>query len=498
MKNKVTFINMLSGLFLQACTIISGFILPRIILNNFGSDVNGLVASITQFLSYISLVEGGVGAVVVANLYKPLVNRNNDEISVVIKTANKFYKSISIIFIVYSILLSVIYPLLFDTVFSFEYIGTLTIIIAIGTTVQYMFAINMRNLLNADKKAYIVNIIQGLTVIMNLILSIITVSLVPNIHLIKFITVVLYCIQPIVFKFYIDSHYAIDKNALVDDLLLKERWNGFAINTAAFVHNCTDIAVLTIFTDLKTVSVYSVYALVVNGIKQLLQSLYSGINPTIGHAYALGNNEKINEKMNLYEFVVLFSASIFFTLTALLITPFVMAYTKGITDANYYQPAFGLLFVISEAIYLVKMPHLNLAYVANKFKEITFPAYIEAALNITISVILVFKYGLIGVSIGTIVAMLYRMIFHVYYTEKLIKGRKQSVFYRKLIVIIAVTFVSYLLCVSVAPISNYEIVTWTIHALIYGIIIMLLNVICAFLFFKAELKYCINYLRKNK
>ncbi len=53
----------------------------------------------------------------------------------------------------------------------------------------------------------------------------------------------------------------------------------------------------------------------------------------------------------------------------------------------------------------MKFPHLNLAYAANKFKEITVPAYIEALLNIVISVILVHKFGLVGVAVGTIVGM---------------------------------------------------------------------------------------------
>ena len=71
MKNKVTLVNMISSLALQVCTIISGFIIPKIILSYFGSDVNGLISSLNQFLSYISLLEGGVTGVVAANLYKP-------------------------------------------------------------------------------------------------------------------------------------------------------------------------------------------------------------------------------------------------------------------------------------------------------------------------------------------------------------------------------------------------------------------------------------------
>ena len=42
---------------LQFVTIISGFIIPRIILTTFGSEVNGLVSSLNQFLNYINLLK---------------------------------------------------------------------------------------------------------------------------------------------------------------------------------------------------------------------------------------------------------------------------------------------------------------------------------------------------------------------------------------------------------------------------------------------------------
>ena len=64
--------NAISSLALQLATIAQGLILPKLILGAFGSEVNGLVSSITQFLSFISLLEGGLGAVVLAELYGPI------------------------------------------------------------------------------------------------------------------------------------------------------------------------------------------------------------------------------------------------------------------------------------------------------------------------------------------------------------------------------------------------------------------------------------------
>ena len=91
----ITLINTIFSLLLQIVTIISGFIIPRLILKTFGSDVNGLVSSLNQFLSYISLIEGGLTGVVLASLYKPLEEKNYNKVSGIVKATNKFFKKYS-------------------------------------------------------------------------------------------------------------------------------------------------------------------------------------------------------------------------------------------------------------------------------------------------------------------------------------------------------------------------------------------------------------------
>ena len=80
MRSKLLKLNTITSLAYQIIAIICGFILPRQILNAFGSDVNGLVNSITQFLQFIGFLELGVGAVVESSLYKPLADHDNKTI----------------------------------------------------------------------------------------------------------------------------------------------------------------------------------------------------------------------------------------------------------------------------------------------------------------------------------------------------------------------------------------------------------------------------------
>lgn len=496
MKNKTTLLNMISGLILQFFTLVSGFVLPKIILIYFGSEVNGLVSSLNQFLSYITLVEGGITGVIIANLYKPIVDHDNYKISSVLVTADRFYKKIGALFIAYSVILSIAYPLYFKTEFKFSYVCSLTLILSLTLLIQYMFSLTLKTILNADKKGYIVNFTQTLIVICNVVIALISVGVYPSIHILKLISGFLFILQPLIFGKYAKKNYRINWKVEPDNSLIQSRWNGFAINLAAFIHNSTDITVLTFLASLKIVSIYSVYCLVSKGIKQLIESCLSGISHTIGQAYARKDWKELNQKLDIYEYVVFVLVFSLFTVAALLITPFVLLYTKGIVDTDYNQPLFGVLLVISEALYLVKLPHLNLAYTANKFKEITLPAYIEAILNIVISVVLVRKFGLIGVAIGTIVGMTYRMIFHVYYTSRIVPERVQSIFYRKLFLFSVGSVIGFVICHRMLPFTNITVESWVIHAVLYCIVIGIILFGISLLFFKQEMKFFAKYIRR--
>ncbi len=160
MKNRRTLINTLSSLLLQIVTIVSGFIIPRLLLKSFGSEVNGLISSLNQFLNYITLVEGGLNAVILASLYKPLSQNDENKINSIISAADRFYKKISLIFIVYTVILGTVYPLLVKNSFGWSYIFSLTLILSINLFSQYCFSITWRTFLKADKKVYVVSIVQ--------------------------------------------------------------------------------------------------------------------------------------------------------------------------------------------------------------------------------------------------------------------------------------------------------------------------------------------------
>lgn len=58
-KNKRVVLNIISNLSYEAVKIVFGFVLPRLYLVNFGSDVNGLDSTIKNIFAYLALLEAG-------------------------------------------------------------------------------------------------------------------------------------------------------------------------------------------------------------------------------------------------------------------------------------------------------------------------------------------------------------------------------------------------------------------------------------------------------
>ena len=134
-------LNTALSLLYQVVSIVCGFILPRVLLTAFGSETNGLVSSIAQFLGFISLCECGVGAVVQSALYKPLAEQDHTQISKIYISSQRFFRKIAYILLVYTLGLLAVYPWITLDAFDFAYTAVLILIMSISSFAQYYFGI---------------------------------------------------------------------------------------------------------------------------------------------------------------------------------------------------------------------------------------------------------------------------------------------------------------------------------------------------------------------
>lgn len=473
----------------QAASIICGFVLPRLILEKFGSETNGLVNSITQFLSLITFLELGVGQVVKSALYKPLSDKNKEKISAIYSSANKFFRRIALIFLCYVIGLAALYPLFAHTGFSWVFTATLILAISISSFARYYFGIVDGLLLTADQRGYILYTSQTIAILLNTIVAAALMIFGGNIHMVKLATSIIYLCRPFVVRLYVNKKYSIDRKIEYEGEPITQKWNGIAQHVAAVILEGTDNVVLTVFSTMTNVSIYSVYHLAVNGVKTLFTSMMNGVQSLLGELWAIQDEKRLSEFFSLVEWGIHSLTVMVFSCTGLLMIPFVKIYTLGVHDAEYLQPVFSVLIVAANAFHCLRMPYNMMILAAGHYKQTQSNYIIAAVMNIGISIAVVKFYGLIGVAVGTLIAMLYQTIWMAIYTNKHLIKRGYVVMIKQFLVDI-ITTLATVFAASAVLIETNTVIDWVINGIIsVGI--------SAVVFFAINLIFYRNYLKQT-
>lgn len=498
MNNKKLIKNIIISLMQQVVIIICGFILPKEIIEAYGSSTNGLINSITQFLTYISIVEAGVGAVIKYLLYKPIAERNKNDIEKILISAQSFYRKIALIFLVYIITLCIIYPQIVSNDYDINFTRRLIVIIAISSFVEYLTGVIYALFLQANQQKYIISIIQTISLILNTIVTILLIKMGYSIIIVEIVSSCIFIIRPIIQKIYVEKKYKIKVAKSVGKYVIKQKRDAFAHQLAYVVHNTIDVFLITIFLGTLQVSVYMIYRLVVEGIKKFVRTIMSGVDDFFGNIFAKEEYEEMNRKFTMYEFIYFTIITILYNLCLVLIIPFVSIYTKGIVDTNYYQPIFAIILTLSEFIWAIRYPVNQLINTVGHFKQTKNMALLEAGINLLISIVLINKLGLLGVAIGTFVAMLIRGIYMIYYFSKNILKRSIKIDLKFIVIIIIETIILTaigLICNGKIVLNNY--IEWVLFAGIYGIFTTIFVISINIILNKKLSKEMFNYLKEK-
>lgn len=496
-RKKRLLLNTGAGLIKQVITVICGFILPRYILRYYGSSVNGLVSSITHFLSFISLLDMGVGAVVQANLYKPLANKDKRQISLIAKASERFFRRLGYIFIGYILVLCFIMPEMVDDSFGNWYVISLLVIISISTLAQYLFGMTYQLLLNADQRAYVQLTMQIGTMVLNTVLAVILMRAGASIHLVKLMTAAVFVLRPLGQLLYVRRHYDIDHSIRVVGEPIQQKWNGFSQHMASVVCTNIDVVTLTLFSTLENVSIYSVYFHVANGVEQIVMMAATGLESLFGNMIAKNETKKLLNTFQAVEWITHAGVTLLFTFTGIIIVPFISVYTKGITDANYIVPLFGMLLVTAYGAQCLRTPYFKVIKAAGHFKQTQNGAYISAGLNIVITMALVFRFGLIGAAIGTLAAMLYHTCYFVWYLRKNILQRSAGYFFMFLLTDSAVALISFFLTKRFTM-ASISYTAWILYACKVFPVVLLVSAAINLIFYRKNAKMLLNMLKRRE
>lgn len=463
MENRYLTWNTMSSLIYQITAIISGFIVPRLILQSYGSEVNGLISSIMQFLSFIVFLEMGVGAVVQQALYKPVAEKDFIKTSEIMTSADKFFRRLGRITLFYILILMIFYPSLVSDEFGFLYTAALIFAMSINTVSQYFFGIVNSNLISANQHGYIQYNLQTGTLVLNTLACIVLIYAGASIHFVKLTTSLIYLMRPVLLHLYVHKNYRLNRRIQYKEEPIKQKWNGVAQHIASIILESTDIIVLTIFTTLNDVSIYSVYYLVLSGVKRLFFSLTDGIGTLMGKLWAKQDEKVLRIYFLWMEWLMHNIALFIFGCTITLILPFVEVYTLGLEDVNYIVPIFSFIITLATAVHCLYIPYITMILASGHFKQTQKYFFVAAFMNILISIIAAVRWGLVGVATGTLVAFSYHTVWmSIYNTKFLLKGTGKNT--AKQFIVDGIIFITGVLASRFIHLEEVSYISWMIMA----------------------------------
>lgn len=480
--------NIISMAISESAAMLSSLILPRLILTHYGSAYNGIASSAAQFLSLISVLTLGVTASTRVALYKTLAANDCNGTSSIVRATEKYMRKIAAILMIYILGLAALYPIIVKTGFSYYDVALIILITGLSSFAEYFFGITYRTLLLADQSVYISNIFNTISTILSLVVAVLLINVGCSFQIVKLGAALVHIVKLILQNQYVTRHYKLDKKCKPDLSAIEGRKDAMTHALANIVHDNTDIVVLTLFADVKTVSVYTIYNLVMSALKKIQLVFNTGTEPIFGNMWAKGEAKKLKSTLEFYEFTSAMFCSIFFSTTLITILSFVKIYTHGVTDIEYIRPVYALVISIATAVQIIRTPYVSFIGGIGHYKQTKNAAIFEAVTNLSLSIILINIIGIGGVAIGTFAANLIRTLHYGFYIDNHVIKRGKWKFLGKIIWAfgnIFVLYIVYYLLFKNVIINGW--VNWIVFAAIVFLISILFTVLSSLIFYRNDL-----------
>lgn len=490
MRTKKAIKNIATSLIYQIVSIVCGLIAPRLILSAFGSTYNGVISSANQLLGVVSFLTIGIAGSTRVALYKSLAKKDLLETSRIVKSNKNYMRKVAICVIVYAIVLMILYPYISHNDLPNSEIAILIGILSLSTFGEYFFGLTNSTLLAADQSSYIANIINIFARIANTIAIVLLIRRNCSVFVVYLASSLVFFISPAIMNYVVIRKYKLIRNCEPDDSAIKQRGAVAFHSIANIIHSNTDLVILTLFTDAKVISVYTVYYLVVGKIKSLMHVFTTGMEAAFGDMWVKGEYENLNRNFNTYEFLLYLFCTIVFSCVGLLILPFLLRYTKGINDVEYIRPTLALLITITEGMFCIRQPYLTLVQATGNYEATKKGAMLEAIINIITSVVLVNLIGINGVIVGTLIANLFRTTQYAIFSYKYILHKSLGVAVKKFIFTILTSAMIVLLCTFMNKMIVFSLnwTGWIIQGFITVGIAISIGLISSCCFYRAEIK----------
>lgn len=434
--------NIISAFVYQLMTLVLGIAIPRLVLVSLGSEANGLVNSVNQVIVYLSLFEGGMGLSITQALYGPTAKNEHDDVNGIMSAANLFYKHVGLYYFFGLLIVGAVYSATLKSSFAPMEIFAVVILSGLPQVINFFFQGKYRTLISVNGKGYVLTNLNTVVYIGTSLCKIALLLSGFGIVALQTMYCVISLIQMVFIIWYVKKEFPwLNLNVKPAKEKIGQRSSVFIHQISGFIFSNTDAILLTYFCDLKMVSVYSLY----NTFFSMVGSMVSNITGSL--VFAMGqkfnsDREGYIKVQNVFETANMVLVFACYSVLCQCILPFLRIYTYGIEDVEYIYPLLPYFFAATQLLQAGRFSSQKVIEYAGEFKNTQWHSACEAVINIVVSISCVIQFGIYGVLMGTIAALLFRSIAMIYYACKKILHTKQSVVYRKW-VINAILFIAF-------------------------------------------------------
>ena len=489
--------NLISSLVYQVVLISLSFLLPRLYLENFGSEVNGVLSTIKQIFTYMCLLEAGVGLATTQALYKRIGEKDFKSASEVLSATNVYYIKTGIIYLAIVLVIAVVYAWVIPTSINSFVLFFMVILTAIPALFSYFVQAKYRILMEVDGRKYVLNNAETILQLASNVGKILVLLLTDSLILIQLVYCIIALVQLAFLYFYAKRRYKwLDLKAKPDFEAISQKNSVLVHQLSGMVFNNTDVILISLLCDFKAVSIYAIYNIFFSQVQTFITSVVSSFTFALGQMFHT-DREKFDKLYNSYETFYIMATFIIYTLMAVFLLPLIQIYTSGINDAEYTNVTLVLLFAVMNLIANAKMPANGIIEYSGDFEKTRSYAIWEMAINITVTIGAILYMGICGAILGTIAALLYRGIVTIHFSNKKVLARSQMCTY-KIVICNGLVFMAVMAIFFVDSFSNAPFLSLLLSGVIHSIWIVALYLVANFIFNKEAFKTIFELYREKK
>ncbi len=499
MRSLSTLKNMIMSLAYEIMLILFGLIVPRLIIDTYGSEVNGLTSTITHILTILNLLQAGAVGASIFQMYKPVAEKDYLQVSKIIDSSKRYFRKIGFIFLLLVLILA---PFMsFETKSSIAVWEKMLAFIILGVNGAFYFFFTswFDILFSSHQKRFIMSLASIIDKLLyyGLLFAVILLKL----HFMwMYVAVLIGTCARVVFL------YVLYRREFKPLLVTIDSDHSFKIQNKGYLL-CNQIAtqavdglptiMITSVAGLGAASVYAVYNLVQNMIKMVVRTIQLSVSEVFGNLVVSENEDRVRNVYDLMEFVFFLVAIVLCCCAGFLFMPFIYLYTDGNSlDITYIYPLLASIIVAYDVIYCMYMPCYTLTNVCGLFKE----TYLQAVICAVISTAGAIVCGIIYwplVMLGPVFYYLSSLIFRIIVAKIKVPWMRISSFVRRLIMVVLSVVLSVTLSNSVY--SNGYTTTWgqwLLHAVLCGFIVVGIVGVYILIFERIAMKGILGYLKR--